>query len=482
MKFIIKLFPEITIKSQSVRLRFIKILTGNIRNTLRTVDDEIAVVRHWDHIEVRAKKEALRTVVIDELTRIPGIHHVLEVEDQPYTDMHDIFEQTLALNRERLEGKSFCVRVKRRGKHSFSSIEVERYVGGGLNQHIETARVQLKNPDVTVNLEIEDDRLLLITGRYEGLGGFPIGTQEDVLSLISGGFDSGVSSYMLMRRGCRVHYCFFNLGGAAHEIGVRQVAHYLWQRYGRSHRVRFVAINFEPVVGEILEKVDDGQMGVVLKRMMVRAASMVAERYGVQALVTGEALGQVSSQTLTNLRLIDNASDTLILRPLISHDKEHIIDLARHIGTEDFAKTMPEYCGVISKSPTVKAVKAKIEAEEQNFDFEILTRMVQEASNVDIREIAEKAQEEVVEVETVVSFTADDVVLDIRSVDEQEASPLALEGVDVKSLPFYKLSTQFGDLDQNKTWLLYCDRGVMSRLQALYLHEQGFKNVKVYRP
>ncbi|MCR2307321.1 tRNA 4-thiouridine(8) synthase ThiI, partial [Salmonella enterica] len=92
---------------------------------------------------------------------------------------------------------------------------------------------------------------------------------------ISGGFDSGVSSYMLMRRGCRVHYCFFNLGGAAHEIGVRQVAHYLWNRFGSSHRVRFVAINFEPVVGEILEKIDDGQMGVILKRMMVRAASKV---------------------------------------------------------------------------------------------------------------------------------------------------------------------------------------------------------------
>lgn len=77
-------------------------------------------------------------------------------------------------------------------------------VGGGLNQHIESARVKLTNPDVTVHLEVEDDRLLLIKGRYEGIGGFPIGTQEDVLSLISGGFDSGVSSYMLMRRGCRV--------------------------------------------------------------------------------------------------------------------------------------------------------------------------------------------------------------------------------------------------------------------------------------
>ena len=482
MKFIIKLFPEITIKSQSVRLRFIKILTGNIRNVLKDLDETLAVVRHWDHIEVRSKDESLRETFIDELPRIPGIHHVLAVEDRVWTDMHNIFEQAMAVNRERLEGKTFCVRVKRRGQHPFSSQDVERYVGGGLNQHIASAQVNLSNPQVTVNLEIENDRLLLVTGRYEGLGGFPIGTQEDVLSLISGGFASGVSSYMLMRRGCRVHYCFFNLGGAAHEIGVRQVAHYLWNRFGRSHRVRFVAINFEPVVAEILEKVDDGQMGVVLKRMMVRAASQIAERYGVQALVTGEALGQVSSQTLTNLRLIDNASDTLILRPLISHDKEHIINLARKIGTEDFARTMPEYCGVISKSPTVKAVKAKIEAEEENFDFTVLDRVVQEATNVDIRTIAEQTQEEVTEVETVASFSANDALLDIRSLDEQEDKPLKVDGIEVTSLPFYKLGTQFGDLDQSKTWLLYCDRGVMSRLQALYLHEQGFKNVKVYRP
>ncbi|ADP11775.1 thiamine biosynthesis protein ThiI [Erwinia sp. Ejp617] len=482
MKFIIKLFPEITIKSQSVRLRFIKILTGNIRNILKPFDETLAVVRHWDNIEVRAKDESKRAAIVAELTRIPGIHHVLAVEDRAYTDVHHIFEQTLEMNRERIEGKTFCVRVKRRGQHEFSSQDVERYVGGGLNQHVASAQVQLNRPQVTVNLEIEDDRLILVTARYEGIGGYPIGTQEDVLSLISGGFDSGVSSYMLMRRGCRVHYCFFNLGGAAHEIGVRQVAHYLWKRYGSTHRVRFVAINFEPVVGEILEKVDDGQMGVVLKRMMVRAASQIAERYGVQALVTGEALGQVSSQTLTNLRLIDNASDTLILRPLISHDKEHIIKLAREIGTEDFARTMPEYCGVISKSPTVKAVKAKIEQEEQNVDFAILDRMVEEATNVDIREIAEKTEEEVVEVETVASFSDNDVILDIRSADEQEARPLELDGVVVKSLPFYKLATQFGDLDQSKSWLLYCERGVMSRLQALYLHEQGFKNVKVYRP
>lgn len=481
MKFIIKLFPEITIKSQSVRLRFIKILTANIRNVLKHYDEKLAVLRHWDHIEVRARDENQRQPILETLTRIPGIHHILEVEDVPFTDMHNIFEQALELYRDRLIDKTFRVRVKRRGTHEFSSIDVERYVGGGLNQHIESARVKLTHPDVTVHLEIEDDRLLLIKSRSEGLGGFPIGTQEDVMSLISGGFDSGVSSYMLMRRGCRVHYCFFNLGGAAHEIGVKQVAHYLWNRYGSSHKVRFVAINFEPVVGEILEKVEDGQMGVVLKRMFVRAASQIAERYGVQAIVTGEALGQVSSQTLTNLRLIDNVSDTLILRPLISHDKEHIIDLAREIGTADFARTMPEYCGVISKSPTVKAVKAKIEEEEGKFDFSVLDRVIAEATNIDIREIAKQTEEEIVEIETVNAFGAEDVLLDIRSNDDVEAKPLVVEGVTVKAIPFYKLSTAFSTLDQSKTYLLWCDRGVMSRLQALYLHESGYKNVKVYR-
>ncbi|CAJ0991381.1 tRNA uracil 4-sulfurtransferase ThiI [Sodalis praecaptivus] len=483
MKFIIKLFPEITIKSQSVRLRFIKILTSNIRNILKECDESVAVVRRWDHIEVRTGNELRRPQVADALTRIPGIHHILAVEERPWQDMHDIYLQTLAMYRDRLVGKSFCVRVKRRGTHDFTSQDVERYVGGGLNQNVENTRVKLTHPDETVLLEIDNDRLLLITERLEGLGGFPIGTQEDVLSLISGGFDSGVSSYMLMRRGCRVNYCFFNLGGAAHEIGVRQVAYHLWRRYGLSHKVRFVSLDFAPVVNEILAKVDDGQMGVVLKRMMVRAASAMAERYGIQALVTGEALGQVSSQTLTNLRLIDNASDTLILRPLISHDKEHIITLARQIGTEEFAKTMPEYCGVISKSPTVRAVKSRFEQEEGQFDFAVLDAAVAQAQVLDIREIAADATAApITEVETTAELGSGDVVLDIRSQDEQEGRPLTLDNVAVQTLPFYKLGSQFGDLDQSKSYLLYCDRGVMSRLQAFYLREQGFHNVKVYRP
>ncbi|STR66806.1 thiamine biosynthesis protein thiI [Klebsiella michiganensis] len=96
MKFIIKLFPEITIKSQSVRLRFIKILTGKFVTFSKTMMRRLAVVRHWDHIEVRAKDENQRPAIRDALTRIPGIHHILEVEDVPYTSLHDIFRADAA--------------------------------------------------------------------------------------------------------------------------------------------------------------------------------------------------------------------------------------------------------------------------------------------------------------------------------------------------------------------------------------------------
>lgn len=485
MKLIVKLHPEISIKSKSVRKRFTQLLESNIRIALRRTLESVFVSNQWDKIVVNVEDATpeQEQAIIDQLQRTPGIVQFNLVQESTFTDIDDIYQQVFAIYQSQLDNKTFCVRVKRKGTHEFSSSAVAQYVGGGLNQNIATATVKLKNPQTTVRLEIKDDSLYIIKKNYRGIGGFPLPTQEDVLSLISGGFDSGVSSYMLIRKGARTHYCFFNLGGAAHEIGVKQVSYYLWKRYSITHKVKFVTVDFEPVVAEILENIENSQMGVVLKRMMMRAASQVADKMGIQALVTGESLGQVSSQTLANLNVIDRVTPNLILRPLIQHDKQDIIDIAREIGTEDFAKTMPEYCGVISKKPTVKAKLEKIEAEEQNFDFDVLNRVVENATIMDIRKIEEQALEEVSEVESVADIGAGEVVLDIRSPDEEEESPLALGGdVEVAHLPFYRLGAQFGDLDQNKQYLLYCDRGVMSKLQALLLHESGFNNVKVYRP
>ncbi|WP_065188033.1 tRNA uracil 4-sulfurtransferase ThiI [Shewanella woodyi] len=484
MKFIVKLFPEIMMKSKPVRMRFTKMLETNIRNVLKKVDETAKVKREWDKIMVLVPddRQDLVEAFAERLACIPGIAHVLQVSESTFESVDDIYQQTLAVYKDELAGKTFCVRVKRVGNHDFRSIEVERYVGGGLNQFTEAAGVRLKNPDMTINLEIDKESLYLVSKRIEGLGGYPMATQEDVLSLISGGFDSGVSSYQFIKRGSRTHYCFFNLGGDQHEIGVKQVAYHLWQKYGESHKVKFISIPFDPVVTEILEKIDNGQMGVILKRMMMRAAAKVARKMGIQALVTGEAMGQVSSQTLTNLSIIDRCTDQLILRPLIAMDKQDIINLSRKIGTEDLSKSIPEYCGVISQRPTVKAVLSKIEAEELKFSEDLIDRVVEAAEVIDIREIATSMDTKITSTETVGDINSGEVIIDVRAPEEEEQSPLEVEGVEVKAIPFFRLATKFADLDKSKTYLLYCDRGVMSKLQALYLQEQGYDNVKVYRP
>ncbi|MFT5807198.1 MAG: thiamine biosynthesis protein ThiI [Moritella dasanensis] len=484
MKFIVKIFPEVMMKSKSVRQRFSKMLQSSLRNILRREDERARVILEWDKIVVRTTDDSdtNRDFYREVLRNTPGIAHSLEVHESTFTDLDDIFQQALPVYKDLLAGKTFCVRAKRNGKHDFTSIDVERYVGGGLNQHTDAAGVKLRKPQETIKIEIEHEKLYLVTERHEGLGGFPMAGQEDVLSLMSGGFDSAVSSYLTIKRGSRTHFCFFNLGGDAHEIGVKQISYYLWNKYSSSHKVKFISVPFDPVVAEILEKVDNSQMGVVLKRMMMRAASKVAERLGIEALVTGEAVGQVSSQTIRNLSLIDSVTDMLILRPLIVADKQDIIDTARKIGTAEFSETIPEYCGVISNKPTVKAVKEKIEAEEAKFDMALIDQVVMDAKVIDIRQIATESQEQVSDVQAVTEIAENEVILDIRSIDEVEDSPLDVDGLEVQHMPFFKLGNQFAELDQDKTYLLYCDRGVMSKLQALYLIEKGYGNVKVYRP
>ena len=483
MKFIIKLHPEINIKSRSVRQRMGKLLQGNIRNVLKHLDENVKIRSEWDKLIVRSPLDEHRQAMIDALACVPGIQFFLEVQEHKVSTLEEILTHTEAVFGPLLAGKTFCVRAKRRGQQIFSSLDVERFVGGALNERCNTAGVQLKNPDVQVNLELDGERLYLVDKQYAGLGGYPIASQESVLSLMSGGYDSGVSSYQLIRRGSRVHYCFFNLGGPEHEAGVREVVYYLWKKYGSSHRVKFISVPFEGVVGEILEKVENGYMGVILKRMMMRAGTAVAERLAIKALVTGEAMGQVSSQTVTNLNVIDRVTEMLIMRPLIASDKQDIIDVARHIGTAPFAEKMPEYCGVISSSPTIKAKLGRVAEAESHFDFSVLDEAIESAFVQDVREL--EHQRVLPEVEFTASVgegEPNEIILDIRPPEEEEAAPLTVVGREVKVIPFFKLLSKFSELDASKTYLLYCDRGVMSRLQAIHLKEQGFENVKVYKP
>ncbi len=495
MQYTIKLFAEITIKSRPVRQRLVRMLRDNLRTLLKALDPDVKLDRNWDYIGIDSQADAAtQAQIVDILKRTPGISHFQCVhefplylqqadgdENEPQVDWDGIFQHTRAVYGALLAGKTFCVRCRRLGNHRFQSADIERYIGGGLNQHCQTGGVKLKNPDITVPVEIRHDRFYVVEQDYPGLGGFPMASQEAVLSLISGGFDSTVSTFLTMKRGLLTHFCFFNLGGDAHEIAVKEIAVYLWMKYSASHRVKFISVPFADVVREIQEKVHHSQMGVILKRMMLRAATEHAEQLDIPALVTGEAVAQVSSQTLPNLSVITKATDMLVLRPLITMDKPDIIDYARKIGTEVFAKNIPEYCGVISQKPTTRARLDRIEREEERFDFTVLQKAIAESIATNIDEITQADLEQQA-VDVMQQVPAGAIVLDIRHPDEEERKPLLIDNATIQLLPFYQLHKRHIELDKNTQYLLYCERGVMSKLQAQFLQGQGFSTVSVYKP
>ncbi|MBQ2267356.1 MAG: tRNA 4-thiouridine(8) synthase ThiI [Succinivibrio sp.] len=482
MKFIIRLFPEISIKSKPVRNRLIRQVRQNLVNVCKHHGISVNAYAQWDKVVAIFDETITKDRAITELSRIPGIHSFMEVNEYPFTTLDSLFDEIKDVVGPSIENKTFAVRVKRKGQHEFNSQMAERVIGGKFKASFPNKGVCLDNPEVLIHIEIENQIAYLSGEKHLGIGGYPVGSQGEVFSLISGGFDSGVSTYDVLHRGCRVNYLFFNMGGTAHEIGVKQESYFLWDRFASSHRVRFVTIPFEPIVGQILERTHHGVRGVILKRMMMRVGSLVAKKFDAEALVTGESLGQVSSQTLRNLTHIDNVCDVLLLRPLVTADKQDIIDKSREIGTIGFAESMPEYCGVISDHPNVCPSASFVEEEEAKMDSDLVQKAFESMKIVDINDIPKDTTKLKTEVETVSELLSNEVVLDVRAPDDVEKAPLTVEGHEVITMPFYKTASDFHTLDQIKTYALYCDQGVMSLMQAKQLKEKGYHNVKVYRP
>ena len=448
------------IKGNAAKRAMVGQLYGNLTSIMARIDGAVEVKKFSDKMEILSPLHCVEDVR-EKLVNTPGIEQVLEV--LAFEGVESIEQiQTIVADvvGDSLDGKTFVVRVKRSGKHPFSSIDIERKVGGYLKAHTNATGVSLKNYDVKVNLELVGSQLNIITKRYAGLSGFPIGTQGDILSLMSGGFDSTVASYLTMKRGIKTHFLFFNLGGMAHEVGVKQVALYLWSKFGSSHNVKFITVNFDEVVTEIFRSTAPTYMGVTLKRLMLLAAQKIADEMEIDALVTGESVAQVSSQTLRNLALIDEVCNKLVLRPLATMNKPEIIEIADKIGTRYFAESMPEYCGVISQNPITHGSFKRMEKEAKKFDYSVLNKAVQEAKTIEVKDIA-KDVNTLAPVEIVRELDKEFTVIDIREEGGGVEVPC-----EVLHIPFHKLKTEFDKLDKKKEYLLYCDKGIMSQLHG----------------
>jgi thiamine biosynthesis protein ThiI len=477
-KFILKLFPEIMVKGSSAKRQMVGQLYNNLLKLLGAYSDDIKVKKFSDKLEVVTPVDVLPEVR-QTLLDTPGIEQVLEALQ--FDGMETLDQIKVKVNEtmaKEIIGKTFVVRVKRSGKHPFRSTQIEQTVGGYMLAHNEAKGVDLHHPEVTIRLELINNQLNIITIKHAGLGGFPLGTQGDILSLMSGGFDSTVASYLTMKRGIKTHFIFFNLGGIAHEIGVKQVALYLWSKFGASHRVSFISVPFDAVIEEIFRSTHETYMGVTLKRLMLLASEKVAEEMEIDALLTGESVAQVSSQTLRNLALIDQVTNKLILRPLATMNKPDIINIASDIGTRRFAENMPEYCGVISKNPITHGSYKRMEKEAKRFDYSVLDKAVEDAQKIYVDEIIDDVTN-AAPIEVIHDLNDDNyVVIDIRAEDECIQTPC-----ECIKIPFHKLKTEFKKLPQDKEYLLYCEKGIMSQLHAQYLRDaQDVKNVRVYRP
>jgi thiamine biosynthesis protein ThiI len=285
---------------------------------------------------------------------------------------------------------SFAMRVKRPEKQfPIPSLEMERRVGGEVMRRAIDAgrplRVDLDSPAITCRIEILRPYSFVYGQREQGPGGLPVGSSGRLVSLLSAGFDSPVASFLMMKRGAEcvyVHFYGYPLTDASSADHARDIVEVLGRAQPRS---TLYLVPFGLAQQEIISASPRDLRMVIYRRLMMRIASEVARREKALGLVTGESLGQVASQTLNNLAVIDQAAELPVYRPLIGMNKDEIIALSARIGTHDIsAEPTPDCCSLmVSKHPVTRAEMRMIEPVEARVD---MARLVDEAlERADIR-------------------------------------------------------------------------------------------------
>lgn len=461
--FIVRFAAEVATKSNKTRSGFAGALRRNIYAALEHADVRARLVQSRGRILVLADDERRAKA---QLERVFGIGTFSCVKARCAAELEAMERTAKARFAQEVAGRRYAVRARRRGRHPFRSDDVERRVGAALNPY---GTVDLDNPDITIYAEIQSDRVFFFTDRTAGAGGFPIGTGGRALALLSGGFDSAVAAWRMMRRGVAVDFLFFNLAGAAYERQVVQVAKVLTELWAFGVRPRFYVIDFAEPAAELKARVEPCFQQVVLKRLIYRAASRLARRIGAAAIVTGESLGQVSSQTLWNLNAIEPGADRLVLRPLIAHDKREIMDQARRIGTGPLSERIPEFCALTDRRPAVRSDPATIDAEEAKLDRGVLARAIAELRHIELD-----------------SLNAEDLRTDYLFVD---TVPEGAEIIDCQPPPLYArwhvpgavnrapedVIKDLRRFDKRRCYVLYCSFGTISAHLAEIMQQFGYQ-------
>ncbi|MCI0435821.1 MAG: tRNA 4-thiouridine(8) synthase ThiI [Gemmatimonadetes bacterium] len=460
---LVRLAAELTLKSRRTRAQFMRRLVANIADALDTHGIEHAIDVAWGRMFVRATDPAAPVL----LSRIFGISSVSPIARVSSARLADIVATGEDLFAADVRDRHFAVRARRVGTHDFSSKDIEIELGTALVPH--AAGVRLNDPDVTVHVEVRDDRAYLFTGRIAGVGGLPLGVEGNAVALLSGGFDSAVAAWLIMKRGVALDYVFCNLGGDAYERAVLHVAKVLSDEWSWGTSPKLHVVDFAEPLRALRECVKQSYWQVVLKRLMYRAASRIGEAAGAAAIVTGESIGQVSSQTLSNLQAIEPAATLPVFRPLLGFDKEEIIARARAVGTAALSEQVREYCAIAPGKPVTASSPARVTRAESELDPAVLERAVAAHRTLDLRSLA--PADLVAPYLFTTTISDDAIVFDIRSPEQFRA--LHVPGAVLRDE--WELLRAIPSLDRDRTYVLCCAHGIQTAWLAEKMQRAGIE-------
>ena len=369
-------YDEIGLKGRN-RRHFENQLVRNIRYALRDIKN-IQIDKIRGRILGRvALAEAEKCT--SRLTQISGIASI-SIGNSIEPDFDKMAELGVSLIHEKLQAQGelkFCVRTRRSNKaFPFTSKEVDFEVGSRIMETLSSngLSVDINGAEFILEIEIGPQETIVFDNRVSGLSGLPVGSSGQVLSLLSGGIDSPVSTFKLINRGCRVHSIFFDnrtfLGRGGYDKVIR-LAHTLNRFQGGG---KLYVVPFQDIQVAIRDHCTDSNRVVLYRRMMYRIAHALAELKNCQGLVTGESVGQVASQTLKNLMAVSCVVPMSVLRPLIGMNKQEIITQAKKIGTYDISiEPQPDCCSVFMPDHPSTNCKIKyLEADERLYPWEEL--------------------------------------------------------------------------------------------------------------
>jgi len=313
--------------------------------------------------------------VIDSLKRVFGIVSISPTESCDL-DLEAIKETAFSIM-EKIDykGKTFKVETRRPNKSfPMQSPEVSREIGAHLLRNLKDLRVDVHNPDILLEIEIRE-RAYVYQEKISGLGGLPVGCNGRAVLLLSGGIDSPVAGYMTMKRGVEIEAVYFHSFPFTSDRAKEKVIDLTRILSAYCGHINLHVVNFTDVLKEIGEKTPNDFLTILMRRMMVRISERVAEKVGAKALVTGESLGQVASQTLEAINATNEVANMPILRPLIGFDKSEIMALARKIGTYEISiEPYADCCTVfVPEHPKTRPELEAVRKAEQNLDIDMLT-------------------------------------------------------------------------------------------------------------